>query len=117
MSVKEFYYLTIVLSNCMYNGSAFLSDSSLFALETTIRNAILSIKEFEFRGVGCSMVRGNVNSLTLGVSAGYFDNKQNLTDTSATLLRTKIRDALTNIQGLVYSEIRIETVIVGRKHQ
>ena len=98
----------------MYGGTAFLSDTALFNLETIIRNSLLSIKNFEFRGVGCSMVRGNTNSLTLGVSAGYFNNQQNLTDTNANLLRTQIRNALTSIQGLVFSEIRIETVITGR---
>jgi len=116
MSVKDFYYLTIVLSNCMYNGSAFLSDTNMFALETTIRNSLTNIHNLEFRGVGCSMVRGNTNSLTIGVAAGYFNNKQNLSINDANQLRVQIRNILTNIQGLVFSEIRIETVITGRKN-
>ena len=116
MSVKEFFYLTIILSNCMYNGSAFLSDTNLFALETTIRTSLLNIKDFEFRGVGCSMVRGNTNSLTLGVSAGFYNKQQNLNDATANLMRVKIQNALTNIQGLMFSEIRVETVMTGRKY-
>ena len=114
--VKEFYYLTIILSNCMFNGSAFLNDVNLFALETTIRNSLLNILNFEFRGVGCSMVRGNTNSLTLGISAGFYDKKQNLNDSSTEYLRIKIQNALTSIQGLVFSEISIETVMTGRKY-
>jgi hypothetical protein len=116
MSVKNFYYMTIILSNCMYGGSAFLSDNAMFDLETIIRNSMEAVTDLEFRGVGCSMVRGSTNSLTLGISAGYFNRKQNLINDESNLLRTKIRNALTNIQGLVFSELRIETVITGRKH-
>jgi len=115
-AVTQFYYLTIILSNCMYNGSAFLADSNLFALESTIRTSLLTIKSFEFRGVGCSMVRGNTNSLTLGIAAGYFNKQQNLNDNSADQLRAQIRSALTSISGLVFSEIRIETVMTGRRY-
>jgi len=117
MSVtKKFYYLTIILSNCMYNGSAFLADTNLFALESTIRTSLLNIQSFEFRGVGCSMVRGNTNSLTLGVSAGFYNTQQNLNNTASEQLRVKIQNALTSIQGLVFSEIRIETVMTGRTY-
>lgn len=110
----EYTYLTIILSNCTYQGSSFLSVDQLSQLKKNIRNFINDLEDFEFRGVGCSMVRGNTNSLTLGISAGYFFNTQKLTDSVSSTLRVAIRNKIADIQGLAFSQIRIETSYIGR---
>jgi len=110
----KFKYLTVNLSNCTYNGSSFLTSENLFALEKMIHNEFDQISELEFRGIGASMVRGNTNSLTLGVAAGYYNSEQSLADTSSEFLRAAIRHAITVIGNLTFSEIRIETTLTGK---
>lgn len=110
--VARKYYLTAVMSNCTYNGSTFLSVADLFILENSIHNEIDSISSLQFRGIGASMVRGDTNSLTLGVSATFYNNTADLDETPAITLRNAIDNALSNIPNLVYSELRIETNII-----
>ena len=100
------------MSNCTYNGSTFLSVSDLFTLEDDIHGEIDQISNLEFRGVGSTMVRGDTNSLTIGVSAGFYNNTADLDETPAINLRNAIDNALSNIPNLVYSELRIETNLV-----
>jgi len=105
-----FHYLTIVLSNCSYNGNVF--DNNVEALEATIETEFKNITNLEFRGVGCSMVRGSTDSLTLGVAAGYYSNVQDLTQTEALNLRTAVNSAISAISGLVVSEVRVECTLI-----
>jgi len=111
---NHFHYLTVTLSNCTWNGSVFLTEENLFSLEDLLRAKFVAIENLEFRGVGASMVRGNTNSLTLGIAAGYFYQKQNLDDFNASELRTQIRSSIAEAGNLAFSEIRIEATRTGR---
>jgi hypothetical protein len=104
-----FHYLTIVLSNCTYNGNVFVSDME--SLEALIQSEFENITNLEFRGVGCSMMRGNTDSLTLGISAGYYSSETNLTEEDALSLRVASNDAISNISGYVVSEVRVESTL------
>jgi hypothetical protein len=104
-----FHYLTIVLSNCTYNGNVFVA--TMEDLETLIQAEFENITNLEFRGVGCSMMRGNTDSLTIGISAGYYDTEANLTEADALSLRVASNDAISNISGLVVSEVRVESTL------
>ena len=105
-----FHYLTIVLSNCSYNGNVF--DNQIENLETTIITEFKNISNLEFRGCGCSMVRGDTDSLTLGIAAGYYSNLQDLTQSEALSLRSAVNEAITNISGLTVSEVRVECTLI-----
>jgi hypothetical protein len=104
-----FHYLTIVLSNCSYNGNVFVSDMT--SLEEAIHDEFINITNLEFRGVGCSMMRGNTDSLTLGIAAGYYSSEANLTESDALSLRVAANDAISNVSGLTVSEVRVETTL------
>jgi hypothetical protein len=106
------YYLTIVMSNCSYNGSTFLTVDDLFTLENSIHNEIDNVSDLQFRGIGSTMVRGDTNSLTLGVSASYYNTTADIDGTPAITLRNAIDSALSNIPSLVYSELRVETNLI-----
>ena len=105
----EFHYLTIVLSNCIYNGNVFIQ--SMEDLEGLIQTEFVKISNLEFRGVGCSMMRGNTDSLTLGIAAGYYSSETNLTESDALSLRIAVNNAITNVSGLVVSEVRVESTL------
>jgi len=105
-----FHYMTIVLSNCMYNnGNVFLA--AVEDLEALIQIEFEKITNLEFRGVGCSMMRGNTDSLTLGISAGYYDSETNLTEAEALSLRTAANDAIFAISDFTVSEVRVESTL------
>jgi len=104
-----FHYLTIMLSNCSYNGNSFVAD--IESLESLLQIEFDKITNLEFRGVGCSMMRGNTDSLTLGISAGYYDTGTNLSSIEAQALRIASNDAISNISGLFVSEVRVETTL------
>jgi hypothetical protein len=104
-----FHYLTIVLSNCIYNGSVFLANVE--DLEELLRTQFSYITNLEFRGVGCSMMRGTTDSLTLGISAGYYSELANLTALEAMSLRVASNEALSNVSGLTVSEVRVESTL------
>jgi hypothetical protein len=104
-----FHYLTIVLSNCLYNGNVFIT--TIEDLESLIQTEFEKISNLEFRGVGCSMMRGNTDSLTLGISAGYYSTETNLTESEALSLRSAANDAVSNISGLTVSEVRVESTL------
>ena len=105
----EFHYLTIMLSNCTYNGNVFVSD--IESLEDLVQVEFENITNLEFRGVGCSMMRGNTDSLTLGISAGYYSSQTKLSENDALSLRVAVNDAISNISGLAVSEVRVETTL------
>jgi len=109
-----FHYLTINLSNSALNGNVFVPD--LATLEADIQTEFENIANLEFRGVGCSMVRGNTDSLTLGVVAGYYTLSEtaNLTEAEATSLRVASNSAISNISGLTVSEVRVESTLIQR---
>jgi len=108
------YYLTTLMSNCIYNGSTFLTVSDLFTLENNIHTQIDTVANLDFRGIGANMVRGNTNSLTLGISASYYNATADLDGTPAINLRIAIDNVLSNIPSLVYSELRIETTLIQK---
>ena len=105
-----FHYLTIVLSNCIYNGSVFIQQ--IEELEQLILTEFKLISNLQFRGVGCSMVRGDTDSLTIGIAAGYYSDAQDLTQTEALNLRAAVLSAISNITGLIVSEIRVESTLI-----
>jgi hypothetical protein len=106
-----FHYLTIMLSNCTYNGNVF--DDNVETLEGLIQTQFALISNLEFRGIGCSMNRGTVtDSLTLGAAAGYYSSVANLTAAEALQLRSAINDAVSNVSGLVVSEVRVESTLI-----
>ena len=106
----KFHYLTIVLSNCALSGNVFLSNVD--DLEADIQTEFEKITNLEFRGVGCSMVRGDTDSLTLGISAGYYDEKANLTESEALSLRVAANQAIANIDNFTVSEVRVESTLL-----
>jgi len=108
----KFHYLTIVLSNCLYNGNVFIADMA--SLESLVQDEFENITNLEFRGVGCSMVRGETDSLTIGVSAGFYADSANLTESEALSLRVASNTAITNISGLTVSEVRVESTLIQR---
>jgi hypothetical protein len=105
-----FHYLTVMLSNCTYNGNVFVSN--LEDVEALIRTEFLKITNLELRGVGSSMVRGQTDSLTLGISAGFFSDVANLTESEALSLRVASNEAISNVSGLIVSEVRVETTLI-----
>ena len=105
-----FHYLTIVLSNCTYSGNVFLNDVE--DLEALLVTEFKKITDLEFRGVGCSMVRGETDSLTLGVAAGFYSSLVNLTEAEALALRAASNDAISAISGLAVSEVRVESTLI-----
>ena len=107
-----FHYLTIVLSNCLYNGNVFIVDMQ--SLEQAIHAEFLNITNLEFRGVGCSMMRGNTDSLTLGIAAGYYSDVDNLTESEALSLRVAANDAVSNVSSLTVSEVRVESTLIQK---
>jgi hypothetical protein len=104
-----FNYLTIVLSNCIYNGTVYVANVE--DLEAAIYDEFVKIVNLEFRGVGCSMMRGNTDSLTLGISAGYSSELTSLTSLEVMSLRVASSKALTNVSGLTVSELRVESTL------
>ena len=106
----KFHYLTIILSNCSLSGNVFLSD--IENLEADIQAEFENITNLEFRGVGCSMVRGNTDSLTLGVAAGFYSNEANLIESEALSLRVAVNSAISNITNFTVSEVRVESTLV-----
>ena len=104
------HFLLINLSNCVYNGNVF--DNNVEALEALIQTELDGISNLEFRGVGCSMVRGDTDSLTIGAPAAYYNSTANLTESEALSLRSAVLTAVTNISGLTVAEIRIETTLI-----
>jgi len=108
--VGLFHYLTIMLSNSSYNGNVFLNN--IEDLEALIQTQFGFISDLEFRGVGCSMLRGETDSLTLGISAGYYSDIANLTEAEALALRLASNDAISNIEGLTVSEVRVESTLI-----
>jgi len=104
------HFLLINLSNCVYNGNVF--DNDVETLESLIQTELDTISNLEFRGVGCSMVRGDTDSLTLGAPAAYYNSTANLTESESLSLRSAVVTAMTNITGLTISEIRIETTLI-----
>jgi hypothetical protein len=58
------------------------------------------------------MVRGDTDSLTLGVAAGYYSSKQDLTQSEALNLRAAVNSAITAIDGLAVSEVRVESTLI-----
>lgn len=109
-----FHYLTIILSNCAKDGNVFVSD--ITGLEQNIQTEFENIVNLELRGVGCSMVRGETDSLTIGIAAGYYTEnvKANLTEAEATSLRVAANTAASNISGLTVSEMRVESTLIQR---
>ena len=107
-----FHYLTIVLSNSALSGNVFLAN--IETLEADIQTEFEKISDLEFRGVGCSMVRGNTDSLTLGISAGYYSLEANLTAAEALSLRVAANDAISNVANLTVSEVRVESTLIQR---
>ena len=107
-----FHYLTVVLSNCTNNGNVF--DNAVEDLEAAIQAEFVKISNLEMRGVGCSMVRGDTDSLTIGIAAGFYTAsvKAKLDSTEALNLRTAINSAITSVSGLVVSEVRAETTLI-----
>jgi hypothetical protein len=105
----KFHYLTVVLSNCLYNGSSFVSNVE--DVEAVIVTEFKKIENLEFRGVGCSMMRGSTDSLTLGVAAGYCSDLANLTAAEALTLRVAVNEAITNVSSLTVSEVRVESTL------
>jgi len=105
-----FHYLTIVLSNCSLSGNVFVDPVE--DLEADLVTEFSNISNLELRGCGCSMVRGDTDSLTLGISAGYYSSSANLTEAQALSLRTASVTAAGNVTGLVVSEIRVETTLI-----
>jgi len=104
------YYLSVMISDAVYQGSVWVSDLSQLCED--LRDEFNSIANLEFRGVGVNMVRGNHNSLTLGIGASVYSSTENLTQTQAVLLRTQVRNAVLNVSGLSFSEIRVDTAFV-----
>jgi hypothetical protein len=113
-SYKSFQHLTVMLSNCTYNGNVF--DNNVEALEALVQTEFVKISNLEMRGVGCSMVRGATDSLTIGIAAGFYTAsvKAKLDSTEALNLRTAINSAITALplSGLVVSEVRAETTLI-----
>lgn len=107
-----FHYLTIVLSNSALSGNVFVS--TIKTLEADLRTEFVKITNLELRGVGCSMVRGNTDSLTIGISAGYFTASvvANLTETEATSLRVAANSAISSVPNLTVSEVRVESTLI-----
>jgi hypothetical protein len=62
------------------------------------------------------MVRGDTDSLTLGVAAGYYSTKQSLTESEALSLRSAINEAITNISGFSVSEVRVESTLIQKSN-
>lgn len=104
------FYLSVTLSNCTYNGNVWITDLS--TLSDAIRDELALIPNLQFRGIGDNMVRGNHNALTIGIGASYYYGIENLTETQAIDLRTRIRNGVLNVSGLSFSEILIETAFV-----
>jgi len=105
-----FHYLTIVLSNCTYNGNVFVNN--LENVEALLQTEFENISNLKFRGVGSSMVRGQTDSLTLGISAGYYSDVANLTESEALSLRVAANSAISNVSGLTVSEVRVESTLI-----
>ena len=111
-NIKVFvHYLTISLSNCIYNGNVFLADIEV--LEALIQTEFEAISNLEFRGVGCSMVRGDTDSLTIGISASFYTNKANVIESEALTLRNAANNAISNISNLTVAELRVESTNIG----
>jgi hypothetical protein len=111
-SYKSFQHLTVMLSNCTYNGNVF--DDDVEDLEALIQIEFEEISNLEMRGVGCSMVRGDTDSLTIGIAAGFYTAsvKAKLDSIEALNLRTAINSAITGVSGLVVSEVRAESTLI-----
>ena len=110
--VGRWYYLTVVLSNCVYNGSTWVGVSNLFTLESALHDAFNTISNLHFRGIGTNLVRGVTNSITIGISAGFYNTTADLDSTPAITLRSSILGALSGVSGLVYSQVRVETNMI-----
>ena len=106
----EEYYLSVQLYGCTYSGSSWVSDLSQLAAD--LRSEFDDIANLEFRGVGANMVRGDQNALTIGIGASIYSSTENLTQNQAVQLRTAVRNAVLNVSGLSFSEIRVDTAFV-----
>jgi len=114
---KVKYFLTIHISNCLYNGTSYLEDSDRLVLSSEFSKFFRDIPGIEFRGVGFTIVRGNHNSLNIGMGGAFYNNKENITRTEMFSLRAKVRKILNDyIRDLSFSEVRIEvTKEIGQR--
>lgn len=115
---KVKYFLTIHISNCLYNGTSYLEDSDRIVLSNELSNYFKQIREIEFRGVGFTTVRGNHNSLNVGIGGAFYNSKENITRSEMFSLRAKVRKILNDyVKGLAFSEVRIEvTKEIGHRY-
>jgi len=108
----QYYYLFVLLSQATESGSVWSTDP--YQLADDIRTELITINGLELRGISTAIVRGSVNSLNIGIVAGFYNGQQNLTQTNASTLRASMVSALNNIVRLAYSEIRIEVTLIQK---
>ena len=103
------YFLTIHISNCLYNGTAYLEDADRLIISNDFSNYFREIEGIDFRGVGFTTVRGNHQSLNIGIGGAFYNSKESISRTEMFSLRAKVRKILNDcIKYLSYSEVRIE---------
>lgn len=108
----QWYYLFILCSNCTESGSVWSTD--IYQLADDIRTELIAISGLEIRGISVQAVRGGVNSLNIGVVAGFYNSEQNLSQTTAATLRANIVSALGNIERFAFSEVRTEITLIQK---
>jgi hypothetical protein len=103
--MKRISKIRIIISNCLLDGSSFLEQDK--NLEQVIRDKFISCG-IDFKGVGSNTVRGNHNSFTLSID-GVIESRVKIN------LPGFVRQMLNEINGLHYSEARVEQTIIWDK--
>ena len=97
--MRKISKIRIIISNCLCDGSSFLEQEK--NLEQIICDKFASLNEIFFKGVSSNIVRGSHNSFSASIE-GVIEGKYPIN------LPGFIRKALNEINGLYYSEARIE---------
>ena len=103
-------FLSIFLSNCLFSGTAILSNENKMDFLEKFSNSLRQITGLEFRGVSYVIVRGAHNSMNILLGGAFYQNQEWLTKVEVFKIRAALRKVLSNYTSLVFSEIRIEMV-------
>jgi hypothetical protein len=104
--MKYYSDLKIIVSNCLAGGTGWTTIQS--AIIENLRDALSNINGLEFQFTNANTVRGEHNGFTLIMGGVFYNLSLIQTQTAASSLLEFVRNAVNQITGLTYSEIRIE---------
>ena len=104
--MQKFSDLTIIISNCLFKGSSWATTQGVLC--KIIKEKLLDIEDFEYRGINCNDVRGDHNSFTISIIGCFYKFSQQQSREQMFDLEALSVSLMQTIPDLTFSEIRIE---------